>query len=65
MLISPNYVDKYNALKGLAAQLGPQLHEDYNYLKTMPQLTSEEYMTIAHTNIGTYEKLAETAQKTL
>lgn len=65
MLISPNYVDKYNALRGLAAQLGPQLHADYEYLSTLPQLTADEYMTIAHTNIGTYRELSVTAQKTL
>jgi hypothetical protein len=54
MLISPDYADKFNALRGLAAQLGPQLHNDYTYLKTLPELTADEYMQIAHTNIGTY-----------
>ena len=58
MLIHDDFSVKYQALKSLAAQLGPQLHEDYQYLKTLPDLQADEYMTIMHTNIGTYHQIA-------
>lgn len=58
MLIHEDFATRYQALKNLAAQLGPQLHEDYQYLKTLPDLQADEYMTIMHTNIGTYHQIA-------
>lgn len=64
MLVS-DYASKLQALKNLSLQIGPQLRSDFDYIKTLSEIPLDEYMTIAHTNVGTYKKLAKMAQKLL
>lgn len=59
MLTFGDYSVQYQALQSLASQIGPQLHEDYDFIKTLPKLSADQYMDYMHTNVGTYRKLAE------
>lgn len=59
MLISEDPEIQYTALQSLASQIGPQLHEDYQKIKQLPNLNADEYMDYMHTNVGTYKKLAD------
>ena len=59
MLISEDPEVQYTALQSLASQIGPQLHEDYQRIKQLPNLNADEYMDYMHTNVGTYKKLAD------